>query len=130
MASEDEIAISVVTVASGDDGGDDEGGFQCMLIAKQVAIVDTSPDRPCLLRKNALGGNDFFRGDGEDFAAIVFVCCGRCGCCASWWRRIRSMLVCTCSLCFFSCTNDEVSLAAFIRVSQICKFVSCEFVSL
>ena len=81
MASEDKIAISVVTVASGDDGGDDEGGFQCMLIAKQVAIVDTSPDRPCLLRKNALGGNDFFRGDGEDFAAIVFVCCGRCGCC-------------------------------------------------
>jgi hypothetical protein len=77
VTSEDEIAISVVTVASGDDEG---RGFQCTPIAKQVVIVDTSPDRPCLLRKNALGGNDFFRGDGEDFAEIVFVCCC-CGCC-------------------------------------------------
>ena len=52
MYSEDDIDISVVSIASSDDDDDDEGGFsqcQCILIAKQVVIVDTSPERPCLL---------------------------------------------------------------------------------
>ena len=55
MYSDDDIDISVVNITSSDDDDDDDddgGGFslcQCILIAKQVVIVDTSPERPCLL---------------------------------------------------------------------------------
>jgi hypothetical protein len=53
--SDDDIDISVVSITSNDDNdddddGNDEGGFQCnILIAKHVVIVDTRPERPCLL---------------------------------------------------------------------------------